>query len=81
MQSAFRARAARREAAAAAFVGRPARGSEDDFSIVASLVEGIVERVVEATDGAERTSAVKTLVRESLARVVEARGDAKPTTQ
>ena len=81
VQSAFRARAARREAAAAAFVGRPARGSEDDFSIVASLVEGIVERVVEATDGAERTSAVKTLVRESLARVVEARGDAKPTTQ
>ena len=81
VQSAFRARAACREAAAAAFVGRPARGSEDDFSIVASLVEGIVERVVEATDGAERTSAVKTLVRESLARVVEARGDAKPTTQ
>ena len=86
MQSAFRARAARREAAA---VGarrrdsgiRPARGSEDDPSIVASLVEGIVERIVEATDGAERTSAVKTLVRESLARVVEARGDAKPTTQ
>ena len=81
VQSAFRARAARREAAAAACVGRPARGSEDDVSIVASLVEGIVERVVEATDGAERTSAVKTLVRESLARVVEARGDAKPTTQ
>ena len=86
VQSAFRARAARREAAAAAARRRdsgirPARGSEDDPSIVASLVEGIVERIVEATDGAERTSAVKTLVRESLARVVEARGDAKPTTQ
>jgi len=85
VQSAFRARAARREAAAAAARRRdsgirPARGSEDDPSIVASLVEGIVERIVEATDGAERTSAVKTLVRESLARVVEARGDAKPTT-
>jgi hypothetical protein len=82
VQNAFRARAARREAAAAADSGiRSARGSEDDPSIVASLVEGIVERIVEATDGAERTSAVKTLVRESLARVVEARGDAKPTTQ
>ena len=44
--------------------------------IVASLVQGIVERVVEATDGAERTSAVKTLVRESLARVVARRADA-----
>ena len=82
VQNAFRARAARREAAAAADSGiRSARGSEDDPSIVASLVEGIVERIVEATDGAERTSAVKTLVRESLARVVEARGDAKSTTQ
>jgi hypothetical protein len=82
VQNAFRARAARREAAAAADSGiRSARGSEDDPSIVASLVEGIVERIVEATDGAERTSAVKTLVRESLARVVEARGDAKPTTR
>ena len=77
VQSAFRARAARREAAAAAADRRGVQpgSKDDDPSIVASLVEGIVARVVEATDGAERTRAVKTLVRESLARVAEARGD------
>ena len=93
VQSAFRGHRDRRDAGAAAAAAtrvqsayrghrdrREVQGSKD-ARIVASLVRGIIERVVEATDGAERTSAVKTLVRESLARVVEARGDAKPTTQ
>ena len=82
VQSAFRGHRDRRDAAAAAAAAtrvqsayrghrdrREVQGSKD-ARIVASLVRGIVERVVEATDGAERTSAVKTLVRESLARVV-----------
>jgi hypothetical protein len=85
VQSAFRGHRDRRDAAAAAAAAtrvqsayrghrdrREVQGSKD-ARIVASLVRGIVERVVEATDGAERTSAVKTLVRESLARVEQMR--------
>ena len=85
VQSAFRGHRDRRDAAAAAAAAtrvqsayrghrdrREVQGSKD-ARIVASLVQGIVERVVEATDGAERTSAVKTLVRESLARVEQMR--------
>ena len=85
VQSAFRGHRDRRDAAAAAAAAtrvqsayrghrdrREVQGSKD-ARIVASLVRGIIERVVEATDGAERTSAVKTLVRESLARVEQMR--------
>lgn len=85
VQSAFRGHRDRRDGAAAAAAAtrvqsayrghrdrREVQGSKD-ARIVASLVRGIVERVVEATDGAERTSAVKTLVRESLARVEQMR--------
>ena len=85
VQSAFRGHRDRRDAAAAAAAAtrvqsayrghrdrREVQGSKD-ARIVASLVLGIVERVIEATDGAERTSAVKTLVRESLARVEQMR--------
>ena len=85
VQSAFRGHRDRRDAAAAAAAAtrvqsayrghrdrREVQGSKD-ARIVASLVRGIVERVIEATDGAERTSAVKTLVRESLARVEQMR--------